>query len=259
MGTNGERFVIHEQIIIPVMEAAGRRPFRPLLSLPRDRGSDSGSSPQTRPTSPMIAALNGAIVHKSTGWHQGQVEVEPNRLPSLLPPAVHSICRIKTYMKGEHADPWIDEVGMDIETWRDDVGIVCQVCVTNSMSEASAATADNTDYKMTSESGSDDLIALRRALDDAVATGAVVLTSDAQPSFAVSPQATAATSRSGNGGAEEDFEHFEKGGAEEDFFEGKSCCGKRVTSSAGLACVLILSAGLSACSRVCGSQCLSLP
>jgi hypothetical protein len=156
-------------------------------------------------------------------------------------------------MKGEHADPWIDEVGMDIETWRDDVGIVCQVCVTNSMSEASAATADNTDYKMTSESGSDDLIALRRALDDAVATGAVVLTSDAQPSFAVSPQATAATSRSGNGGAEEDFEHFEKGGADEDFFEGKSCCGKRVTSSAGLACVLILSAGLSACSRVCGS------
>ena len=127
------------------------------------------------------------MIHTSRG--DGTLNLylsEPNRLPSLLPPAVHSICMITPYMKGEQrvmgpdpaADPWIDEVG---------------------------------------------------------------------------PPGWVKTGMSSTQGAEKDFEHFEKGGADEDFFEGKSCCGKRVTSSAGLACVLILSAGLSACSRVCGS------
>jgi hypothetical protein len=113
-----------------------------------------------------LKKINSVIYHRII--ISFMVEVEPNRLPSLLPPAVHSICMITPYMKGEQrvmgpdpaADPWIDEVG---------------------------------------------------------------------------PPGWVKTGMSSTQGAEKDFEHFEKGGAEEDFFEGKSCCGKRVTSSAGLA------------------------
>ena len=61
-------------------ESAGR-PFRRLCS--QEGGSDSV------PTSPMLAALKGAVVHESTGRHQGQVAEEPKSRPSLLPPALY--------------------------------------------------------------------------------------------------------------------------------------------------------------------------
>jgi len=125
-------------------ERRRRSSFRRLCS--------SGSSDVS--PSQMLAALRSAVVHESTGWHQGWVEA-PTSGPSLLPPAPRRP-GIKPYTKGVRVlgsdSEWLDdvEVGVPVvrtscdvlETeWRDDAGIAAPVPVTNSMHDAPQAPA----------------------------------------------------------------------------------------------------------------------
>ena len=135
-------------------QAVERSAFRRLCSSPEPRGATSRGSPSSDvdvSPSQMLAALRSAVVHESTGWHQGRVEA-PTSGPSLLPPAPG----IKPYTKGARVmgseSDWLDDVGVGypvartscdvLETeWRDDAGIAAPMPVTNSMHDAPQAPA----------------------------------------------------------------------------------------------------------------------
>ncbi len=181
---------------------SGVRPFRRLCSL----SEASVPSPRS-PTSPMLAALRGAVVHESTGLHQGQVAEEPSG-PSLLPPALY-LDGIKPYVKGSReqrvkgAGPWVDKIGIDMPPLR------------NSSSD------DDDLYMVKPAAGQKPAESDER--DDVGISVSHLAGSAGTNSMCDAPKAPAAASKVEN--------------AEDDWEEIKRCCGVRVTSSAGLVCL----------------------
>lgn len=65
-------------------ESPERRGFRQLCS------AELASAMPSTPSSPLLAMLQSARVHESSGWHFGRLtdESRPKSRPSLLPPAI---------------------------------------------------------------------------------------------------------------------------------------------------------------------------
>jgi len=179
--------------------------FRRLCSL--SKATTSSPSPPSS-TSPMLAALKGAVVHESTGRHQGQVAEEPKSRPSLLPPALY-LDGIKPYVKGSReqrvkgAGPWVDKIGIDMPPLR------------NSSSD------DDDLYMVKPAAGQKPAESDER--DDVGISVSHLAGSAVTNSMCDAPKAPAAASKVEN--------------AEDDWEEIKRCCGVRVTSSAGLVCL----------------------
>jgi len=207
---------------------SGVRPFRRLCSL--SEATISVPSPRS-PTSPMLAALKGAVVHESTGRHRGQVAEEPKSGPSLLPSALY-LDGIKPYIKGAHeqrvkgSGPWVDEIGIDMPPLRnssdDDDLFVAQPAARPKPEETEWR--DAVGIAVAHPAGS--------AVTNSMCTG-VKKTTAAGELYALcdAPKAPADASKVEN--AEDDWEEILKA---------KRCCGVRVTSSAGLACLAMTTA-----------------
>ena len=196
---------------------SGVRPFRRLCSL----SEASVPSPRS-PTSPMLAALRGAVVHESTGRHQGQVAEEPSG-PSLLPPALY-LDGIKPYIKGAReqrvkgAGPWLDEFGIDmpplLNSSDDDDLYVAQPAARPKPAKSEGR--DDVGFFVAHPAGSAVTNSMCTTLCDA-------------------PKAPAAASKVENAEDEEILNL-------EEILNVKRCCGVRVTSRAGLACLALTTA-----------------
>jgi hypothetical protein len=179
----------------------------------------------------MLAALKGAVVHESTGRHRGQVAEEPKSGPSLLPSALY-LDGIKPYIKGAHeqrvkgSGPWVDEIGIDMPPLRnssdDDDLFVAQPAARPKPEETEWR--DAVGIAVAHPAGS--------AVTNSMCTG-VKKTTAAGELYALcdAPKAPADASKVEN--AEDDWEEILKA---------KRCCGVRVTSSAGLACLAMTTA-----------------
>ena len=220
-------------------ESTGRLSFRRLCS--QEGGSDSAPSS----TSPMLATLKGAVVHESTGRHQGQVAEEPKSGPSLLPPALN-LAGIKPYIKGAREQrvkskgPWVDQIGIDMPPLRvssSDDDDMCAVQPAAGRKPAESEWRDNVGIPVASTALAGPRPAEAEWRDDVGIPVANPAVSAVTNSMRDAPKAPAAATKLGNENADEDWEEL---------VNRKRCCGAVVTSSAGLACVAVSSAFLAA-------------
>jgi hypothetical protein len=218
-------------------ESAGR-PFRRLCS--QEGGSDSVPSS----TSPMLAALKGAVVHESTGRHQGQVVEEYKSGPSLLPPALH-LDGIKPYVKGAREQrvkgtgTWVDEIGINMPPLRTSSSDDDELCSVQPAGRKPAESEwrDDVGIPVASRALVGPKLAESEWRNDVGISVANPAVSPVANSMRDAPKAPAAASKSGNETAYEDWEEL---------LNSKRCCGVRVTSSVGLACIAVPSALMSA-------------